>query len=92
MPSKNTKYRPKLSTLDDVAKETAKVYRQVRNGEIRVQDAGKITYILQTLFNMRERVDVSNKVEELEAKMDALMEGRDVNSDDEIAEAAKSLQ
>jgi len=86
------RYRPALATLEDVASEVAKVYRMMRNGEIPVQDGSKFTYVLRELFSMREKIVTATAIEELQQKVNALMEGQHVGTGSEIEEIAASLR
>lgn len=92
MAKKKARYRPKLASLDDIANEVAKVYREVRNGIIPAKDSGKICYILQQLFSMRKDIKTAQTMEELEAKINALTEGRYVGTEAEIDEVRDSLR
>lgn len=84
MAKKKPRYRPKLSDLNDIANELAKVYREVRNGEVEAKDAGKICYLLRELFSMRKEIKTVSAIEQLEADIQALKEGQHVGSDAEI--------
>lgn len=86
------RYRPTLATLDDVTSEVAKIYRLMRNGEIPVQDGSKYVYVLRELFCMREKIVTTTAIEELQQKVNALMEGQHVGTGSEIEEIAASLR
>ena len=93
MATKKQRYRPKLASLDDIANELAKVYREVRNDEVPVRDAGKICYLLRELFSMRKEIKTVSAIEALEADIQALKEGRtDVGTGSEIEEITRGLR
>ena len=58
----------KLNTLEDVRRETARVYREARGGMIDVSDAGRFTYILNCLGKLIEATDFEKRLEQLERK------------------------
>lgn len=93
MSTKKTRYRPDLSTLDNVAAEVGKIYRLMRNAEIPVNDGSKYCYVLREMFSMMEKIKTVRSIEELEAQIALLKEGQThVGNDDEIAEIAEGLQ
>lgn len=92
MSQKKTRYRPQLATLDNVAAEVGKIYRLMRNGDIPVQDGSKYTYVLREMFSMMEKIKTTTAIEELEAKINTLMEGNDVGTDSEVEEIGKILR
>ncbi|MGE4193297.1 MAG: hypothetical protein AB7E51_07905 [Pseudodesulfovibrio sp.] len=91
MTTKKTRYRPDLSTLDNVAAEVGKIYRLMRNAEIPVNDGSKYTYILRELFSMMEKLKSTAAIEKLEADIQALKEGRVVGDDTDVEAAAKAI-
>ncbi|MEZ7195569.1 hypothetical protein [Pseudodesulfovibrio karagichevae] len=91
MTTKKTRYRPDLSTLDNVAAEVGKIYRLMRNDEIPVQDGSKYTYVLREMFSMMEKLKSTAAIEKLEADIQALKEGRVVGDDTDVEAAAKAI-
>lgn len=67
-PTKGQRYRCKLDTLADIKREVGKVYREARSGMVEVQDATKLTWILQALSKIVESGDLERRVEQLENK------------------------
>ena len=53
-PAKGKRYRCKLDTMADVKAEMAKVYREARSGVVDVQDATKLTWMLQAVGKVIE--------------------------------------
>ncbi len=53
-PKKGQRYRCKLDTMADVKAEMAKVYREARSGVVDVQDATKLTWMLQAVGKVIE--------------------------------------
>ncbi|WP_319466990.1 hypothetical protein [uncultured Pseudodesulfovibrio sp.] len=93
MATKKPRYRPQLATLDNVAAEVGKIYRLMRNEEIPVQHGSKYVYVLQQMFTMMKDIKTSTAIEELENKINMLMEGQtSVGTDREIEEIGESLR
>lgn len=68
-PLPGNKYaRAKLSTVSDVSKELAKLYREARSGRIDVADASKLSNILSILSRMLTDSELEARVEELEKR------------------------
>ena len=55
-----------LSSLEEVAREMARVYRGARSGEIAVSDATKLAFILSTLAKALEAVQFEARITALE--------------------------
>ena len=67
-PVKGARYRAKLDTLQDVRREMAKVYREARSGSVDVQEATKLTWMLQAVGKVIEGSDLEKRIEQLENK------------------------
>ncbi|WP_036244420.1 hypothetical protein [Methylobacter tundripaludum] len=67
-PQKGTRYRAKLDTLSDIKREMAKVYREARSGSVDVQDATKLTWMLQAVGKIIESSDLEKRIDLLEGK------------------------
>ncbi|MCK9622251.1 MAG: hypothetical protein M0R47_17145 [Methylobacter sp.] len=65
-PHKGARYRAKLDTMQDVKREMAKVYREARSGMVDVQDATKLTWMLQAVSKVIEGSDLEKRIEVLE--------------------------
>lgn len=61
--------RLRLSTIADCKREIAKLYREVRRGELLSTEAGKLVWMLNILANLIADHD-------LEARLDALEQGK----------------
>ena len=55
-----------LSTIDDVRREMARVYRDMRSREIDPQDGTRLTYVLAQLGKMHELADMEQRMIALE--------------------------
>ncbi len=55
-----------LSTIDDVRREMARVYRDMRSKEIDPQDGTRLTYVLAQLGKMHELADMEQRMFALE--------------------------
>lgn len=69
-PKKNTRYRSKLDTIQDVKREMAKVYREARSETIDVHSATKLTWCLQAIAKVIEVSDLEKRIEALEANIE----------------------
>lgn len=58
--------RINLSNLEDVRREMARVYRDMRNRIIDPQDGTRLTYVLAQLGRMHEMAEVEQRVNALE--------------------------
>ncbi|MGZ5054444.1 MAG: hypothetical protein ACXWAT_05805 [Methylobacter sp.] len=65
---KPARYRAKLDTLQDVKREMAKLYRESRSGVLDVQDATKMTWMLQAVGKVIEGSDLEKRIEVLEKR------------------------
>lgn len=59
--------KPHLNTIDAVAVEMARVYRQARAGEIPLQDATRLSFILAQLGKLMETALIERRIDALEA-------------------------
>lgn len=72
-PLPGNKYaRAKLSTVSDVSKELAKLYREARSGRIDVADGSRLANMLSILSRMLSDSELEARVEELEKTRMAL--------------------
>jgi len=69
-PQKNQRYRCKLDTMQDVRREMSKVYREARSGVVDMQDATKLTWMLQAVGKVIEGSDLEKRIEVLENQRD----------------------
>jgi hypothetical protein len=58
--------RINLATLEDVRREMARVYRDMRNQIIDGQDGTRLTYVLSQLGKLHEMAEVEKRVNALE--------------------------
>jgi hypothetical protein len=65
-PQKNKRYRCELSTVQDVRREMAKVYRECRSDMIDAQTGTKLTWMLGELRKTIELSDFEQRIEQLE--------------------------
>lgn len=56
-----------LKTIDDVRLEMARVYRQMKSGQIETSDGTKLVYVLSAIGKMIEVHDIEKRIELLEA-------------------------
>lgn len=56
-----------LKSIDDVRLEMARVYRQMKSGEIETSDGTKLVYVLSQIGKMIEVHDIEKRIELLEA-------------------------
>lgn len=56
-----------LKSIDDVRLEMARVYRQMKSGEIETSDGTKLVYVLGQIGKMIEVHDIEKRIELLEA-------------------------
>jgi len=66
--TKNTRYRAKLDSMQDVKREMAKVYRESRSGVVEVVDGTKLVWMLQAVGKVIESSDLEKRIEILEGK------------------------
>ena len=57
--------RIRLSTMDDVSVEIARVYRDSRSGKIKTEEGTRLVYMLYTLAKVKE-ADQELRIEQLE--------------------------
>ena len=56
----------KLNTLEDLRRETARVYRDARAGTIDVSEAARLTYILTGIGKFIEATDLEKRLAQME--------------------------
>lgn len=66
VPTSPRRLRLPLATLDDVARELARVYRSARAGDIKVGDATRLAFILSTLGKVIEAAQFEARITALE--------------------------
>ena len=59
----------KLNTLEDVRRETARVYREARGGTIDVSEAARFTYILVGIGKLIEATEIEKRLSQMERKL-----------------------
>jgi hypothetical protein len=57
---------PRLSSLEDVRRELARLYREARHGDIPAQVATRLCYLLDRLAALIAVGDLERRIEELE--------------------------
>jgi hypothetical protein len=65
-PQRGKRYRCELSTVQDVRREMAKVYRECRSEIIDAQTGTKLTWMLGELRKTIELSDFEQRIEQLE--------------------------
>lgn len=65
-PTSPRRLRLPLATLDDVARELARVYRSARAGDIKAGDATRLAFILSTLGKVIEAAQFEARITALE--------------------------
>lgn len=65
-PQRGKRYRCELSTVQDVRREMAKVYRECRSEIIDAQTGTKLTWMLGELRKTIELSDLEQRLEQLE--------------------------
>lgn len=63
-----SRLRLKLSTVGDVSRELARLYREAKAGRRDVADASKLANMLSTLGRLIEGAELERRVEELERR------------------------
>jgi hypothetical protein len=58
--------RPDLATLTDVRRESAKIYREVRSGDLDSQEGSRLVYMLSTVGKLIEASETQVRLETLE--------------------------
>ena len=59
----------KLSSIEDVRREMATIYREARAGKLDISDAGRLAYILTGVGKLVEVEQVEKRLIELERKL-----------------------
>jgi hypothetical protein len=65
-PQRGKRYRCELSTVQDVRREMAKVYRECRSDILDAQTGTKLTWMLQGIAKVIETSDIEQRLEQLE--------------------------
>ena len=65
-PQNTSRYRCKLDTLNDVKREMAKVYREMRSGLIDNQNGTKQVWVLEKLGSVIATAELEQRLEALE--------------------------
>lgn len=68
IPRASTPLKIRLSTLEDVRLEMAKVYRDARQNRLDSQDASRLVYMLTQIAKMHETTELVKRLEALEGK------------------------
>jgi len=64
-----TPVKIKLSSIEDVRREMATIYREARAGITDISDAGRLAYILTGIGKLIEVEQVEKRLNELERKL-----------------------
>lgn len=56
----------KLSSLEDVRREMATIYREARSGKIEIGDAGRLAYVLTGIGKLIEVESIERRITALE--------------------------
>lgn len=67
-PQKGQPYRCNLTTMQDVRREMAKVYRESRSESLDPATGSKLVWMLQSIGKVIENSDLEKRIELLEAK------------------------
>ncbi|ODT82168.1 MAG: hypothetical protein ABS69_05330 [Nitrosomonadales bacterium SCN 54-20] len=59
----------KLSALEDVRREMARVYREARGGQIDSSEAGRLAYILTGIGKLIEVTEIEKRLSQMERKL-----------------------
>ena len=62
-----TRLRIPLRTADDVARELARLYRQMKSGAIPTADGSRLAYVLHLLRQAIETGDLEKRIDALES-------------------------
>ena len=60
----------RLTTIDDVRVEMARVYREMRTNKIAASDGSKLVYVLSLIARTAELVRIENQLEQLRAALE----------------------
>jgi len=71
----------KLETMQEIADEVKRLYRDARAGKIKHTEASKLCFLLQTRFAMLKDLRVHDRLDKLEDDMNVL-----TGTDDAVAE------
>lgn len=70
IPANPVRSRLRLGSIREVRRELQKVYEDAKNGRMSTQDAGRLTYILQSLASMIRDSDLEERIKKLEQRHD----------------------
>ncbi|WON74533.1 hypothetical protein [Nitrosospira sp. Is2] len=59
----------KLTELEDVRREMARVYREARGGMIDASEAGRLAYILSGIGKLIEATEIEKRLVQMERKL-----------------------
>ena len=59
-----------LLKLDQVREEMARVYREMRRGELELQDGTRLVYVLTQIGKMIEATDIEERLKAMEEQCD----------------------
>ena len=65
-PAKLASPRLKLETVQNVRRELARIYREARRGELKVETATRLAYLLDLMSRLIERSELEARIEALE--------------------------
>ena len=66
----------KMSTAGDAKVELARIYKRAARGEITIEELARLTYSLERFAKIAELADAEQRIEALEARVEALTRGR----------------
>lgn len=66
IPANPVRSRLRLGSIREVRRELQKVYEDAKAGRMSTQDAGRLTYILQSLASMIRDSDLESRIQKLE--------------------------
>lgn len=66
IPANPVRSRLRLGSIREVRRELVKIYESAKSGRMSTQDAGRLTYILQSLASMIRDSDLESRIQKLE--------------------------
>lgn len=72
LPAPTPRLRIPLRSAEDVRRELAKLYRQMKSGQIQPQDGTKLAYVLNLLRQAIETGELEARISALEAETNKL--------------------
>lgn len=70
IPANPVRSRLRLGSIREVRRELVKIYEMAKAGSMSTQDAGRLTYILQSLAAMIRDSDLEERLKKLEQQHD----------------------